>query len=150
MLAAQPLRCTPLRVQRQQRRSAVPAAAALPSNCASAAAPLRPALGSCCDGARLAHQQRCAKPLSRQRGVACAALDAAAPLASAEARTVGSAALALALCNICRVCMSVAVLPIAAEFGWQPAVQARERLRMLGAARLLAAQVHAPCTRAIC
>ena len=35
---------------------------------------------------------------------------------------VASSALALGLCNMCRVCMSVAVLPIAAELGWQPAV----------------------------
>ena len=39
-----------------------------------------------------------------------------------------SAALALALCNMCRVCMSVAVLPISQQFGWQPAVQARTRV----------------------
>ena len=48
----------------------------------------------------------------------CASADA-----GGEARTIGSAALALALCNMCRVAMSVAILPIAREVGWQPAVQ---------------------------
>ena len=43
--------------------------------------------------------------------------------AFAEARTVGSAALVLALCNMCRVAMSVAILPIARDVGWQPALQ---------------------------
>ena len=54
----------------------------------------------------------------RPRTRCCAAADA-----SGEARTIGSAALALALCNMCRVAMSVAILPIAREVGWQPAVQ---------------------------
>ena len=47
----------------------------------------------------------------------------AADDAFAEARTVGSAALVRALCNMCRVAMSVAILPIARDVGWQPALQ---------------------------
>ena len=44
----------------------------------------------------------------------CAAADA-----SGEARTIGSAALALALCNMCRVAMSVAILPVAPSCMWR-------------------------------
>jgi hypothetical protein len=31
--------------------------------------------------------------------------------------------LALLLCNMCRVCMSVAIIPMAAEFGWSGSTQ---------------------------
>ena len=64
---------------------------------------------------------------ARRVRVTAVASVASSDAASNEARTVGSAAVALALCNICRVCMSVAVLPIAAQYGWQPAVQVRSR-----------------------
>lgn len=38
-------------------------------------------------------------------------------------RIVGPTALALLLCNMDRICMSVAILPMAKEFGWPPGVQ---------------------------
>ncbi len=38
-------------------------------------------------------------------------------------RTVAPTALALALCNMDRMCLSVAMLPLAAEAGWAPSVQ---------------------------
>ena len=40
-------------------------------------------------------------------------------------RIVGPTALALLLCNMDRICMSVAILPMAKEFGWPPGVQVR-------------------------
>lgn len=42
---------------------------------------------------------------------------------SSASAAVSSSALALALCNVNRVCMSVAILPIAAQLGWDPATQ---------------------------
>jgi hypothetical protein len=98
---------------------AAPAAAA---RCVSL--DLAPRLSAIATPARQPAEPRSRLP--RQRTTrAAAALAGEASVVSAEARTISSAALALALCNMCRVCMSVAVLPIAAELGWQPAVQAR-------------------------
>ena len=37
-------------------------------------------------------------------------------------------ALALMLCNMDRICMAIAIVPMAAEFGWAPSVQVRRRL----------------------
>ena len=45
------------------------------------------------------------------------------PAGTAFTRVVAPSALALALCNIDRICLAVAIVPIAAEFGWGPAVQ---------------------------
>jgi len=47
------------------------------------------------------------------------------PAGTAFTRVVTPAALALALCNVDRICLAVAIVPIAAEFGWGPAVQVR-------------------------
>lgn len=40
-------------------------------------------------------------------------------------RVILPTALALMLCNMDRICMSIAILPMSAEFGWAPSVQAR-------------------------
>jgi len=48
------------------------------------------------------------------------------PGASSFTRVVAPSALALALCNIDRICLAVAIVPLAAQFGWGPAVQVRE------------------------
>ena len=66
----------------------------------------------------LAPSSRAARLALRTRAVRCCAAGE-----SEEARTLSSSALALALCNVNRVCMSVAVLPVALQFGWEPAVQ---------------------------
>lgn len=66
---------------------------------------------------------------SRSRtGVVIAA--SAAPAAAAAPddravfwRTVGPTALALLLCNMDRICLSVAMVPLAAELGWAPGMQ---------------------------
>ena len=47
------------------------------------------------------------------------------PAALAFFRIVGPTALALLLCNMDRICMSVAILPMAKEFGWPAGVQVR-------------------------
>jgi MFS family permease len=36
--------------------------------------------------------------------------------------------LALLLCNMCRVCMSVAIIPMAAQFGWSGSTQVPHRI----------------------
>ena len=46
-----------------------------------------------------------------------------AAAAKAFFRIVGPTALALLLCNMDRICMSVAILPMAKEFGWPAGVQ---------------------------
>jgi hypothetical protein len=97
--------------------SARRAEAGTASRSAAAAAPPR---------LRAARPARLRQAAAQHRAVrAAAAAAVAADELGAEARTIGSAALALALCNMRRVCMSVAVLPIAQALGWQPAVQAR-------------------------
>lgn len=47
------------------------------------------------------------------------------PAALAFFRLVGPTGLALLLCNMDRICMSVAILPMAKEFGWPAGVQVR-------------------------
>ena len=44
-------------------------------------------------------------------------------------RVVGPTALALLLCNMDRIVMSVAIVPMAQEFGWSPSIQASFALR---------------------
>lgn len=45
------------------------------------------------------------------------------PLRSAFARVVAPLAAALCLCNADRICLAVAIVPMAAELGWKPATQ---------------------------
>ena len=51
------------------------------------------------------------------------AADSGAPGGSAFPRVVLPTALALLLCNMDRICLSVAMVPIAAEMGWPAGVQ---------------------------
>ncbi len=46
-------------------------------------------------------------------------------------RVILPTALALMLCNMDRICMAVAIVPMAAEFGWAPSVQVHHWQRML-------------------
>lgn len=43
-------------------------------------------------------------------------------------RVVFPTALALLLCNMDRIVMSVAIVPMAAEYGWAPSIQVRPRI----------------------
>jgi MFS family permease len=64
------------------------------------------------------------RPPALARAVAAAAAAApAAPADRAFVRTVVPTALALALCNMDRMCLSVAMLPIAREMAWPEGVQ---------------------------
>lgn len=45
------------------------------------------------------------------------------PLRAAFARVVAPLAAALCLCNADRICLAVAIVPMAAELGWKPATQ---------------------------
>jgi len=48
------------------------------------------------------------------------------PLRSAFTRVVAPLAAALCLCNADRICLAVAIVPMAAELGWKPATQGEE------------------------
>ena len=48
---------------------------------------------------------------------------------------IAPTALALLLCNMDRIVMSVAILPIAKEFGWAPSTQVRHVHRSSARAR---------------
>ena len=65
---------------------------------------------------------RLAAPRTARAPCCASAVAISASPEAVEARTISSAALSLALCNISRVCMSVAILPVALQFGWEPAV----------------------------
>jgi hypothetical protein len=66
---------------------------------------------------------------SRLRGIIVPAVAASAPLSKADAndrvfwQVATATGLTLLLCSIDRICMSVAILPMAAEFSWSPSVQ---------------------------
>jgi MFS family permease len=64
-----------------------------------------------------------AAPAAAAAAAAQPAPDAPAYDPRAFARTVAPTALTLALCNMDRMCLSVAMLPLAAEAGWAPSVQ---------------------------
>lgn len=62
--------------------------------------------------------------LAISQGRTCYVIQTTACLAAlAFFKIVGPTALALLLCNMDRICMSVAILPMAKEFGWPASVQ---------------------------
>jgi hypothetical protein len=149
--AANALRSSPLRHPRRPPPLAVASARRGRQECPAAAASTAQHVGAigtkvrgCCSYTAAA---AAAAAAARSRRVAAKAAGAGAlsgdgagggaqqpAIGDAFRRVVLPTALALMVCNMDRICMSVAILPMSKEFGWPASLQVSRWLRSLSAA----------------